>query len=99
MYEKQIRLFKWGYILNDNENETENEKRWHRYDINRHRLRHGCKYTKYKMCLTIMMVICIKQQLSNIWRSIYEKVKQHWGWVEKSVACKEKHVVLRFRTS
>ena len=29
------------------------------------------------------MLICIKQQLSNIWSSIREKVKQHWGWVEK----------------
>ena len=53
------------------------KNRWHRYDINRHRLRHGCKYTKYEMCLTIMMVICTKQHLSNIWRSIYERVKQH----------------------
>ena len=35
------------------------------------------------------MVICIKQHLSNIWRSIQEKVKQHWGWVEKSVAYKK----------
>ena len=37
-----------------------------RYDINRPRCRHGHKYTKYKMCLDIMMVICIKQHLSNI---------------------------------
>ena len=59
-----------------------------RYDINRPRLRHGPKYTKYKMCL-IMMVMCIKQHLSNIWSSIHEKVKQHyWGWVEKNVAYK-----------
>ena len=26
----------------------------------------------------------MKQCLSNIWGSIYEKVKQHWGGVEKS---------------
>ena len=37
-----------------------------------------------------MMVICInqhlifiKQYLSNIWKSIHEKAKQHWGKVEK----------------
>ena len=24
-----------------------------------------------------------KQHLRNIWNSIHEKVKQHWGWVEK----------------
>ena len=38
----------------------------HRYAINRPRPRHGYKYTKYKMCLSILMDICIKQQLSNI---------------------------------
>ena len=27
-----------------------------------------------------MIVIYIKQQLSNIWNSIHVKVKQHWGW-------------------
>ena len=38
----------------------------HRYDRNRPipRLRH--KYTKYKMCPSIMMVICVKQHLGNI---------------------------------
>ena len=30
-----------------------------------------------------MMVILIKQHLSNIWNSIHEKGKQHWGWVKK----------------
>ena len=35
-------------------------------DINKPRPRHGHKYTKYKMCLCIIMVICIKQHLSNI---------------------------------
>ena len=30
-----------------------------------------------------MMLICIKQHLSNIWSSIYEKVKQDSGWVQK----------------
>ena len=28
--------------------------------------RYGHKYTEYKMCLSIMMVMCIKQHLSNI---------------------------------
>ena len=30
-----------------------------------------------------MIVVCIKQHLSNIWRLVYEKAKQHWGWLEK----------------
>ena len=55
-----------------------------RYDINKHRARHGHKYTKHKNCHRVMMLICIKQQLSNIWSSVHEKVKQHWGWVEKN---------------
>ena len=70
-----MRLYLCG---NNNEKVAENEKEiaWlHRHDIIRPRPRHGHKYTKYKMCLTLMMVICIKQQLSNIWSSINEKVK------------------------
>ena len=35
------------------------KKRSHRYDINRPRPKHGQKYTKSKMYLGIMMVICI----------------------------------------
>ena len=61
----------------------------HRYDINRPRPRHGHKYTKYKKWLSIMMVIRNKQYLRNIWSLIYEKVKQHRGWIEKSVAYKK----------
>ena len=53
-------------MINKKENEAENEKRSHRYDINRPRPRTGHKYTKHKMYLNIMMVICIKQHLSNI---------------------------------
>ena len=59
------------------------KNRWHRYDINKPRPRHEHKYVKYKMYLSIMMALCIKQHLSNIWSSICEKVEQHWGWVEK----------------
>ena len=55
----------------------------HRYDINRHRPRYGHKYSKYKKCLSMMLLICIKEHLSNIWSSVYEKVKHHWGWVEQ----------------
>ena len=29
------------------------------------------------------MSICVKQHLSNIWKSIHEKVKQRSGWAEK----------------
>ena len=57
---------------------------------NRPRPRQVHKHTAYKICLSIMMVISIKQHLSNIWGSIHEKVMQHWGWVErKSLAYKK----------
>ena len=42
------------------------ENRSYRYDINRPRFRHGHKYSKYKKCLSMMMLICIKQHLNNI---------------------------------
>ena len=66
------------------------KNRSQKYDINGPRLRHGDKYTKYKICLSIMMVICIKQHLSNIWSWIHEKVKQHEAVLKKSVAYKKK---------
>ena len=65
------------------------KNRSHRYDINRPRPGDRHKYTKYKMCLSTMTVICTKQHLSNIWSWIHEKVQQHWGWVEKSAAYKK----------
>ena len=61
----------------------------HQYSIKRRRPKHGHKYAKYKMSFNIMIVIGIKQHLSNIWSWIYEKVKQHWGWLEKSIAYKK----------
>ena len=61
----------------------------HRYKINRHISTYGHKYRKYKNCLIMIMLTCTNQHLSNIWGSIHEKVKQLWGWVEKSVAYKK----------
>ena len=42
--QKQARLFKRGYMIDNNENKIENEKKSHRYDINRPRPRHGNEY-------------------------------------------------------
>ena len=57
-------------------NEVKNEKRTHRYDIYRPRSGSEHKYRSRKG-LSIMMLICVKQHLSNIWSSIHEKIKQH----------------------
>ena len=52
------------------------------YDIDRNRSRHGYEYAKYKICL-MMMVVCNKEHLNNIWSRIHGNVKQHWSWVWK----------------
>ena len=33
----------------------------------------------------MMILICIKQHPTNTLGSVYEKVKEHWDWVEKIV--------------
>ena len=48
-------------MINDNENETGNEKQIIGLGLDT-----GTNILKYKMCLTLMMVMCIKQHLSNI---------------------------------
>ena len=40
-------------------------KKDHIYIINRPRSRHVHKYSKYRKCLSMMMLMCIKQHLSN----------------------------------
>ena len=40
-------------------------------------------YNDFCMYIYIYIYIYIKQYLSNIWSSVREKAKQHWGWVEK----------------
>ena len=42
----------------------------------------------------MMMLLCIKQHLSNIWSSIDEKVKQYWGLVEKKRCLYEKACIV-----
>ena len=52
------------------------KKRSHRYDINGPKARNGNKYIKHKKFCKMIMLICIKQLLSNIWSSVHEKVKE-----------------------
>ena len=54
------------------------ENRSYRYAKNRSSI-----VMEYKKALSMIMLLCIKQNLSNIWTSVHEKVKQRWGWVEK----------------
>ena len=64
MYKKTIVSVLMNYMINYNENENEKQIR-PRHEL-RPRPRHGFKYSKYKKCLSLMMLICIKQHLNNI---------------------------------
>ena len=55
------------------------KSRFHRYDINIPRSRHEQKHSKYKKHFSMMMLIGIKQHLSNISSSIHDTLKQHRG--------------------
>ena len=46
----------------------------HRYDISKPRPKHGRKYTKYKMCLSMMMIVCTKQHLNHSPRPMFVPV-------------------------
>ena len=63
------------------------KNRSHRHNINSPRSRHtvSIRIVSVWWCL----YVCIKQHLSGTWSSVHEKVKQHWGWAEKSVAYKK----------
>ena len=74
-------------MINQIKKKMKMENRSHRSDTERPRCRHG--YEKYNKCLSMMVLVCIKQHLSDIWSLVHEKVKQHWVWVKKSVAYKK----------
>ena len=61
------------------------KNRSHRYNTNWAKPRHGNKYSKYKKCFKLMMLLCIKQHLSHIWNSIHEEVNQHQDQVEEKL--------------
>ena len=74
MCKKQVSLFKWGYMINDNEKET------HRYDMSKNRPKHGPKYTKHQICLSTMMVYMHYVTPEQYFKCPFmRKLKQHWG--------------------
>ena len=52
-------------------------KKKNSFGKNKPRPRHGHKYAKYQKCLSMMMLLSIKQNLGKMWSSIYDNVKQH----------------------
>ena len=58
-------------------------------DMNRPGFRHGHKYGKYKTFFSMIMLVCTKQHLSNIWSSIHEKLNDTEAELKKNVAYKK----------
>ena len=52
------------------------KNRSHRYNINRPVSRHGHKYIKYKKRLSMMMLTCVRQRLSNILSNTEAELKK-----------------------
>ena len=75
-------------MINDNENDAENEKQ-----ITQIREKQTQVKTwtggKYKMCLSIMMVICIKQYLSTFEAPFMKKLSKTEAELKANVACKK----------
>ena len=66
------------------------KNRSHRHDINRPSSRRAHKYSKYKKCLTMMMLIYIKQHQSNIFQVQFKKkLSNTEAELKKSVAYKK----------
>ena len=84
-------LYSWDYAINHNEDE--NEKRSLRHDLNRPRFRHECKDSKYKKCLSMMMLISIKQQL-KLEAQFMRKLSNTEAELKKGNAYKKKSVIL-----
>ena len=50
------------------------KNRSHRYDINRTSPRHGNRYTIYRMCPSVMMVVCINPYFTFLLSDITTKL-------------------------
>ena len=70
------------------------KNRSRRYDIYRPRSKHK----RITSSVNMMMFICIKQHLSNIWGSSHDKVKQHWDWVKNEMLLVEKEACTQILT-
>ena len=65
-------------MTNFDENEAKMKNKSHRYDLNGIRSRHGHKYAKYKVCLSIM-ILCISNRSSHQRCSVIKDVLRNFG--------------------
>ena len=60
------------------------KNRSHGYDIKKNLgVDMDANILNIKYDLAMMMIVCTKQHITNIWSSVCERVKLHWGWVWK----------------
>ena len=69
------------------------KNRSRRYGINRPRGRHRHKCSKYKKCLIITMLICVKQHLTTFEAQLMKMSSNTEAELKKSVAYKKKRVI------
>ena len=71
-------------MINHNENDgDENEEQINRYNINRPQSGDEHKYSKYKKCIRMMMLICIKQHLATCKGEFMEKLSNFEAELKK----------------
>ena len=61
----------------------------HKCDINIKGSRHGHKFSKYKICLSLMMTLCVKQQLNKVWSTIMKTLRKAEAELKTRVAYKK----------
>ena len=59
------------------------KSRSHRYDINRPMSRHGRQYSKYKKCLTMMVLTCISNTYATFEAQFMKKLNNTEVELEK----------------
>ena len=71
-------------MINHKENDgDENEEQINRYNINRPKSRDEHKYSEYKTCIRMMMLICIKQHLATCKGKFMEKLSNFEAELKK----------------
>ena len=70
--------------------------RLHGYDIKKNLgVDMNANILNIKYDLAMLMIVCTKQHITNIWSSVCERVKLHWGWVWKNrVSEKKKQIYI-----
>ena len=76
-------------MINGNTIRLKKRSRSHKHDINRPRSRRGHKCTKDKMCLNIIVVICINITQATFEAQSMKKLSNTEAELEKSVAYKK----------